>query len=204
MAGSILDALGGAGGIGQMARELGIDEQTAMTGAAALLPALMGGFKKQAQAQPQGLDGLMGMLGGMGGGGLLDSVLSPQATNVAEGNAVLGQIFGSPDVSRQVAAQASGSSGISADLLKKMLPIVAMAAAGMMAKQAGAGTGGQAGAGGLGGLLGSVLGGLGGQQAAPAATGGLGSLGGLASMLDMNGDGNPLDDIMGMAQRLGR
>jgi hypothetical protein len=44
-----------------------------------------------------------------------------------------------------------------------------------------------------------VLGG-GGGQAAPAA----GGLGGLASMLDMDGDGNPLDDIMGMAGKMMR
>jgi hypothetical protein len=48
-------------------------------------------------------------------------------------------------------------------------------------------------------MLGSVLGG-GGGQAAPAA----GGLGGLASMLDMDGDGNPLDDIMGMAGKMMR
>jgi hypothetical protein len=193
MTGSILDALGGSGGLAQIARELGVDEKTAMAGAAALLPAVMGGFKKQATANPNGLEGLAGMLGGLGGGGLLDAVLSPQATPVDQGNQVLGQIFGTPDVSRQVAGQAAASTGISADLLKKMLPMLAMAAAGMMAKQASAGTG--AAGGGLGGLLGSVLGSLtgGGQQ--PAAAGGLG---GLASMLDLNGDGNPLDDIMGM------
>ena len=42
-------------------------------------------------------------------------------------------------------------------------------------------------------MLGGLLGG--GGQAAPAG----GGLGGLASMLDMDGDGNPLDDLMGMA-----
>lgn len=187
----IVQALGGAGGLAQIAKELGIDEQTAAAGAAALLPAVLGGFKKQAQAQPAGLDGLMGMLGGMGGGGLLDAVLSPQPTPVNQGNEVLGHIFGSPDVSRAVAGQASANTGIPTDLLKKMLPIVAMAAAGMMAKSANAAPAG--GGGGLGGLLGQVAGMLGGQQ--PAAAGGLG---GLASMLDMNGDGNPLDDIMNM------
>jgi hypothetical protein len=206
MSNSILDALGGAGGIAQIAQELGIDQQTAMTGAAALLPAVLGGFKKQAQAQPAGLEGLAGMLGGMGGGGLLDAVLSPQATPVDQGNAVLGQIFGSPDVSRQVAGQASSSTGISPELLKKLLPIVAMAAAGMMAKSASAGSAAapaEGGMGGLGGLVGQVLGGLTGGSA-PAAAGGMGSLGGLASMLDMDGDGNPLDDIMGMAAKLTR
>lgn len=202
MSGNLLDALGGAGGIAQMARELGIDEQTAMTGAAALLPAVLGGFKKQAQAQPNGLEGLAGMLGGMGGGGLLDAVLSPQATPIDQGNAVLGQIFGSPDVSRQVAGQAAASTGVSADLLKKMLPIVAMAAAGMMAKSASASSAAAPAGGGLGGLLGQVVGGLmGGGASAPAAAGGLGAL---AGMLDLDGDGNPLDDIMGMAQKMTR
>ena len=37
-----------------------------------------------------------------------------------------------------------------------------------------------------------------------AAPAGGGVLGGLASMLDMNGDGNPLDDIIGMAGKLAR
>lgn len=198
MSNNLIDALGGLGGLQQIATELGVDQQTVATGAAALLPAVLGGFKKQAQAQPTGLDGLLGSLGGLGGGGLLDAVLSPQATPVDQGNQVLGQIFGSPDVSRTVAGQAAGSTGISADLLKKLLPIVAMAAAGMMAKSASAG-GTSTGSGGLGGLLGQVLGGLGGGQ--PAAAGGLG---GLASMLDLDGDGNPLDDILGMASKLTR
>ena len=199
MSNNLIDALGGLGGLQQIATELGVDQQTVATGAAALLPAVLGGFKKQAQAQPTGLDGLLGSLGGLGGGGLLDAVLSPQATPVDQGNQVLGQIFGSPDVSRTVAGQAAGSTGISADLLKKLLPIVAMAAAGMMAKSASAGTAAAPAQGGLGGLLGQVLGGLGGGQ--PAAAGGLG---GLASMLDLDGDGNPLDDIMGMASKLTR
>lgn len=201
MSGNILDALGGAGGLAQIAQELGVDQQTVAAGASALLPAVLGGFKKQAQAQPDGLEGLVGMLGGLGGGGLLDAVLAPQATPVDQGNAVLGQIFGSKDVSREVAGQAAGASGLSADLLRKLLPVVAMAAAGMMAKSASAGSAAAPAEGGLGGLVGQVLGGLTGGNAAPAAAGGLG---GLASMLDLNGDGNPLDDIMGMAQRLTR
>ncbi|TPE62440.1 DUF937 domain-containing protein [Sandaracinobacter neustonicus] len=199
MSNNLIEALGGLGGLQQIASELGVDQQTVATGAAALLPAVLGGFKKQAQAQPTGLDGLLGSLGGLGGGGLLDAVLSPQATPVDQGNQVLGQIFGTPDVSRTVAGQAAGSTGISPDLLKKLLPIVAMAAAGMMAKSASAGTAAAPAQGGLGGLLGQVLGGLGGGQ--PAAAGGLG---GLASMLDLDGDGNPLDDILGMASKLTR
>ncbi|MGL6044745.1 MAG: DUF937 domain-containing protein, partial [Sandaracinobacteroides sp.] len=75
MSGNILDALGGLGGLQQMAKELGVDENTVMAGAGALLPAVMGGFKQQAGAAG-GLEGLVGMLGGLGGGALLDQVVA--------------------------------------------------------------------------------------------------------------------------------
>jgi hypothetical protein len=48
----------------------------------------------------------------------------------ADGNGILGHILGSKDVSRQVAAQASARTGIGADVLKKMLPLVATLAMG--------------------------------------------------------------------------
>jgi hypothetical protein len=190
------DLLSQMGGLQSMARELGVSEAQAAKGAEALMPAILGGFKKQAQAQPAGLDGLGGMLESLGGGGLLDSVLSPQPTDVASGNNVLGQIFGSKDVSRTVAQSAATQTGLDAGLLKKMLPMLAMVAAGYMAKQRGgtsapsAPAGGMAG--GMGGGLGGMLGGLLGGQAG-------GGAGGLAGMLDMNNDGNMLDDIMRMA-----
>jgi hypothetical protein len=40
------------GGLQSMARELGISESQVASGAAALAPAILGEFKKQAQAQP--------------------------------------------------------------------------------------------------------------------------------------------------------
>ena len=184
------DLLAQMGGLGSMARELGISERQAASGAEALLPAILGGFKKQAQAQPTGLEGLGGLLGQLGGGGLLDDVLSPQPTNVSRGNDVLGQIFGSKDVSRAVAQNAASRSGLDTGILKKMLPMLAMLVTGFMSQQGGAGAGG-----GLGGLLGGLVGALtGGGGTAAAAGGG----GGLGSLLDMDGDGNPLDDILGM------
>jgi len=191
----IMDILGEMGGIQSVARELGISEPQAASGAAALLPALLGGFKSQAQAHPSGLEGLVGMLGSLGGGGLLDDVLSPRPTNVSRGNDVLGQIFGSPDVSRTAAQHAATQTGLDPSLLKKMLPMLAMLVAGYMAKQHGASAAPQTGGGGLGDLLGGMLGGQ-------VASGG--GAPGLASMLDLNGDGNPLDDILGMAGKLMR
>jgi hypothetical protein len=198
----LIDLLSQAGGLQSMARELGVSESQAASGAAALIPAILGGMKGQARAQPTGLEGLIGMLGGLGGGGLMDDVLSPQPTNVGRGNDVLGQIFGTREVSRTVAQDAAAKSGLDPALLKKMLPIVAMLVAGYLARQGGAvagpSTGGGA-AGGLGGGLGDLLGGLvGGGRAQPTGAGGLGSL------LDLDGDGNPLDDILSMAGKLMR
>jgi hypothetical protein len=194
----ITDILGQLGGLRSMGRELGVSEDQAASGAEALLPAILGGFKKQAQSQSAGLEGLGGLLGQLGGGGLLDQVLAPQPTDVSSGNEVLGQIFGSKDVSRTVAQNAASQSGLDPTLLKKMLPMLAMLVAGFMAKQQGAGVAAQPSArgGGLGGLLGSLLGG----QAAGAASAMPGAATpGLASMLDLNGDGNALDDILRMA-----
>ncbi|HEX4848434.1 MAG TPA: hypothetical protein VFV30_09835, partial [Novosphingobium sp.] len=70
---------------------------------------------------------------------------------------------------------------------------------GYLSSRAGGQGEGQGGGGMLGSILGAVLGG--GQQAAPA---GGGLLGGLGSLIDMNKDGNPLDDIIGMAGKLAR
>jgi hypothetical protein len=187
------DILVQAGGLQSVARDLGLSENQATAGAEALLPAILGGMKKQAQAQPAGLGSLGGMLGQLGGRGLLDQVLSPQPTDPSPGNEVLGQIFGSKDVSRAVADNAAAQSGLDSGVLRKMLPLLAMLVTGFMARQAGGAGQAQEG-GGLGGLIGGLGGLLGGAGAA-----GSGGLGGLGAMLDMNGDGNALDDILRMA-----
>jgi hypothetical protein len=189
---AITDILAQMGGLQSIARELGVSEEQAASGAAALAPAILGGFTKQAQAQPSGVDGLGGLLERLGGGGLLDQVLAPQPTDVSRGNNVLGEIFGSKDVSRAVAQNAASQSGLEPGLLQKMLPMLAMLISGYLARQRGGGAG-AGGGGGLGDLLGGLLGG-----GAGAPAGG-GRPGGLGAMLDANGDGNPLDDIIRMA-----
>ena len=105
---------------------------------------------------------MLNTISGMGGGALLDNVTSNQPTEVNKGNEILGQIFGSKEGSRAVAADASQQSGVDPSILKKMLPVLAMAAAGFVAKNAAQGQGGQ---GGLGGMLAGMMGGQ------PAAAG---------------------------------
>jgi hypothetical protein len=202
-----------AGGIEAIAGQLGISPQQAQSGVGALLPAILGGFRKSAEGGEASLGGLASVVQGLGGGGLIDNVIGAEPTDVGAGNNILGQIFGSKDVSRTVADHAAAQSGLDSGILKKMLPIVAMLAAGYMARG-----GAQGGGGGLGGLLGGLLGG--GGAAGAGAGGGLGGilggllgggqqqagagggLGGLGAMLDRNGDGNPLDDILGAAGKM--
>lgn len=152
---NITDLIAQAGGLGSVAQELGVDEATALRGATALLPALVGGLHGKDAASPGAGGGLGALLEGLGGAALASSVLQPGPTDVTAGNGLLGHLFGSKDASRTVAADAAEKSGLPVDLLKKMLPLLAMLVAGYMAKQGGREQSG----GGLGGMLGSLLGG---------------------------------------------
>ena len=158
------------GAVEAISRELGVDPTIAQAGAAALMPSIISGFQNPASpTEPQSsigegatgsafpgfgrLGGLLGTIGGLGGSGLLDNVTSSEPTERNKGNQILGEIFGSKDGSRAVASQAAAQSGVEPSLLKKMLPILAMVAAGYVMKKAGQGGGG------LGGGFGSILGG---------------------------------------------
>ena len=176
----MMTALQQEGGVDAVASQLGVDPATVQSGMGALLPSVLEGLRGSADTHPEGLGGLGSILAGLGGGGLLSNVLGSEPTNVNQGNDILGSIFGSKDGSRAVAADAAQKSGVSSDLLKKMLPLVAMLAAGYLAKHVGANAGAATvpagaaephsdsggilgsllGGGSGGGILGSILGGL--------------------------------------------
>lgn len=165
-------------GIDALATQLGIPREEAQRGAQALLPAIVGGMGDRAGgADAKDAQRLEGELTNLGGAGLADNVMGPEPTEISKGNQILGNIFGSKDVSRRVADHASQQSGLDPSLLKKMLPILAMLAAGYMSKRAGGQQGG------LGGILGSVLGGLAGGGRAGGAIGGGAGAGGLGDIL---------------------
>ena len=164
------DILRSQGGIEAMALQLGVSEAQVQQGAEALLPAILGGFGRRVNGE--GDEGVGGLLESLGGVNLTQEVVSADPTPIEKGNNILGQIFGSKEVSREVAGEASQSTGLDPDLLKKMLPILAMLAAGYLSSRS-ARTG-EAGGGGLGSVLGQILGGAG-------AGGGLG--GGLGGVL---------------------
>ena len=154
-----------SGGIEALANQLGVPPEQAKRGAEALLPSVLGGMGDNSAALDTHVNAL-------GGAGLAHNVVSSEPTRVDDGNQLLGGIFGSKDVSRQVAGHAAQNSGLDPSLLKRMLPILAMLVAGHLAGRAGGQQGG------LGGVLGSVLDGLSRAGAGGGALGG-GAGGGL-------------------------
>jgi hypothetical protein len=175
--------------IEQLAASAGIGQQEAATGLEALLPAVTQGLARSSRGAT-GLEGLAKALGSGGHQRYLDQPqeLADPRTRL-DGNAILGHIFGSKDVSRNVAGHAAQSTGLSSTVLKSLLPIVASVAMAALSKQT------QGGAqiqtqnveqpeGGGADLLGSLLGGL------------MGAAAGGSSAND-----SPLDDVLDLPKK---
>jgi hypothetical protein len=183
---AILGAQGG-GATQQLGEQFGLDQSQVTSALGALVPALAAGFQNNL-SNPQGLEGLTAALAGGQHQQYIDDASSlGSADTIADGNGILGHIFGSKDVSRQVASQAAAQTGIGPDVLKSMLPVVAAMMMGTMSKRMSQPQAASAGAG-----FGGTASGLGG--------GGL--LGMLTPMLDSNRDGSIVDDVVGLIGRM--
>ncbi|NNC38615.1 MAG: DUF937 domain-containing protein [Acidimicrobiales bacterium] len=193
--------------------QYGLNANQSQQAIAALLPAISSALKQNTQS-PQGLAGLLGALQGGKHSQYLDQediYAKPETVN--DGNAILGHLFGSKEVSRAVAGHASQKSGLGADVLKKMLPMVATMAMGSLSKQtqqepsmasqlAGLSLGGrqQQQPSGLGGLLGALTGANARRQRAQQQSHQQG-MGFLGKMLDADNDGSMMDDVLKMAMK---
>ncbi|HET9371436.1 MAG TPA: DUF937 domain-containing protein [Vicinamibacterales bacterium] len=173
---AILDAQGGATAR-QAGAAVGLSPDDTRSALSALVPALAGGLHRNASSSG-GLDALIGALsGGQHSRYVEDPSLAASTATLQDGNGILGHIFGSKDVSRQVAAQAASQTGLSADVLKRLLPIAATMVMGSLATQQ--------------------------MRGAPAGAAGGGDLFSmLTPMLDRNGDGSVMDDVLGSVGRM--
>ncbi len=174
----------------EIGRQFGLNEAQTRAAFEQLAPVVAAGIRRNKQSD----DGLGNLLKALQAGNhsrYADDPSSLQFDQVADdGNAILGHILGSKDVSRGVANQAADLSGVGSAVLKKMLPVIAAIIMGQLAKRMGGGAarapqGGSTGGGGLGDILGDILGG-GGTARAPQG----GSTGG-------GGLGDILGDILG-------
>ena len=86
------------------------------------------------------------------------SLADPSA--VTDGNGILGHLLGSKEASREVASRAAAQTGLSADVLKRMLPLVATLMMGAFSKRsrdASSTTAALGGSGGIGAMLAPFL-----------------------------------------------
>lgn len=166
---NLMDLVAGSGGtasLAQLAGKLGLGGDDMAKLVKAVGPALTRGVQQQA-ADPGLLAGLTGALQSGGHQKYIDdpsSMLSDATRD--DGNNILGHLFGSKDVSRNVAAHAAESAGIDAGIIRKALPMLASLAMGAMSKKDVAQDPG-------------LLGGL----------------------IDSDGDGVGLDDVLGLAKK---
>jgi hypothetical protein len=175
----------GGNAMQNMARQFGLAPEQAQSAVESLLPAFQVGMQQQADS----IDGLKKMIQMFGGGQHADTFDADgdgiPDNAVEQGNDVLGQLFGSKDVSRAVAAHAEATSGVSSAILKQMMPVIASMLMGGMFKGAMnnglGGLMGQAMQGGLGNMMGQMMGG--GQQQPQAANPMGGLMGGMLGNL---------------------
>ena len=142
-------------GIDAMARQFGLSQQQASQAMEALLPAFSQGLKRNA-VDPYGVGSFMNALASGNHQAYFDNPAQAfSASGMADGNGILGHLFGSKELSRAVAAQASAATGIGASTLQQMLPAMAAMIMGGLFKQ----STGQMQAGGFGGgnIIGEVI-----------------------------------------------
>lgn len=172
----ILLEAGNEPALSQLGENLGLDSTKTRSVIGELVPTLSQAMQRNS-GQPQGLEALAGALARGNHQQYLEqpaALTKPDA--IMDGNAILGHLFGSKDVSRNVAAHASQNSGVDTGIIKKMLPMVAAMAMGALSKQTGGGSG----------LM-------------PGAGSGTSDL--LTTLLDSNRDGSVADDVLNLAKK---
>jgi hypothetical protein len=119
-----------------MARQYRLTQEQTQLAAEALLPAFKEGLRRNA-SDPYGMGALMAqMASGDHAGFFEDAARAFAPEGKKQGEDILGQLFGSPEVSRAVAAQAAQATGIAQETLKAMLPAMAAMLMGGLNKQA--------------------------------------------------------------------
>jgi hypothetical protein len=112
-------------GFDNLSRQFGLTPADTQRAVEALLPAFTLGFQRNVQ-NPNAFGQFVDLLSTGQFAPFFDGTKpTPQAAAWASGNEVLTQILGSKEVTRQVAEQAASMTGIGAQVLQQMLPMVA-------------------------------------------------------------------------------
>ncbi|WP_048648646.1 DUF937 domain-containing protein [Nitratireductor soli] len=131
----MLNNAGHGQGVEQLARQFGLSQKQAQDAMEALLPAFSQGLKRNA-SDPYGTGNFLGALAsGQHADYFENAAKAFTPEGMAEGNGILGHLFGSKEVSRAVASHAAQATGIGQDVLKQMLPVLASMIMGGLFKQ---------------------------------------------------------------------
>ena len=130
----MLEQAGGGNGLAQLSRQLGLDDDTASELTAMLAPVIVSAAKKRAKSR--GLPGLLNHLKGEGMSGLYehpDRAASMEAR--AQGRRFLETLLGSRDATETLAREAAQRSGADQALIQEFLPALAAILQGGMQKR---------------------------------------------------------------------
>jgi hypothetical protein len=171
----------GPAGVAQISKSLGADESEVGSAIAAALPAILGGMANNTK-QPDGAAALANALDDHSPS-IFDQLGSLLNAGGGDGAKILGHVLGGrqPQVEQHVAEK----SGLDLGLIMKLLPLLAPLVMGYLSKEK---QGRQLDAGGLGRVLDGER-----EQVETRQPG----LGGLAAILDADGDGSIIDDVLG-------
>lgn len=189
----LLQQAQGGQGLGQLASQLGLDQAQADSLTSLLAPAIGSAARQRAEAG--GLGDVLGRLRGEGQAGLFDDAeAAASADGQAQGRDFLSALLGGQDAAEGLAEEAAARSGVEPDVVSQFLPALAAMAQGGLQRQMPDdqidAAEQEAQGGGLMGLVGGLLGGGGGQSQS-------GGLGMLNQLLDADGDGSAMDDVLG-------
>lgn len=195
----LLQQAQGGQGLGQLAAQFGLDQGAAEQLTQMLAPAIGSAAKQRAESG--GLDRVLGAMRGEGQARMFDDPTAAAAPEgQAQGMAFLEQIMGGRQEAEGLAQEAASRAGVDASTVSQFLPaLAAMAQGGLQKQMPDSQIDGLMQGGGAGGGLMGMIGGLMGGKAENGQTGG--ALGMLSQMLDADGDGSPLDDILGKFMR---
>lgn len=187
----------GGRGLDGLARQFGMDTQTAESLAGMLAPAIGSAARRRAEAN--GLEAVMGQFRGEAQAEYFDhpeTAAAPEAQ--AQGQQFLENVLGSREAGDGIAEEAANRLGVDPSLVMQFLPAIAAMVLGGMQRNVPdnqiddvlSGFGGGGPGGGLMGALGGMLGG------AQRGSGGNSTLDMLNGMFDADGDGSALDDVL--------
>ena len=187
--GSLMQQLGG-GGVNEIARSVGLSSSDAGNVLAGAVPAMMAGLTRNAAASG-GAEGLLGALDRDHDGSILDDVMGylGGGGNLAGGAGILSHVLGGRQAN--VESAVSKSSGVNLASVTKIMAMVApliMGALGKAKRQQGFDASG----------LAAALG----QQERAARQVSPSAVDMFTRMLDSDGDGSPVDDIVKMGSGL--